>query len=48
MKESLVYPFVLTMWTEKKIDEAFIRGQEKLNRLTLEEVETILSTTQKE
>lgn len=46
MERSLIYAFVLNMWVMKKVDEAFLRGQAKLGRLTDEEVEMILVTPQ--
>lgn len=45
-QQSLVYPFVLNMWMMKRVDEAFVNGQVRLNRLTQEEVAMILATPQ--
>jgi len=46
MNQSLVYPFVLNMWMMKKVNEAFVRGQANLGRLTEDEVSMILTTPQ--
>ena len=43
---SLVYPFVLNMWMMKRIDEVFVNGQVRLNRLTQDEADMILATPQ--
>jgi len=45
-QQSLVYPFVLNMWMMKRIDEVFVNGQVKMNRLSADEAVMILSTPQ--
>ncbi|MGE7115132.1 hypothetical protein [Lysinibacillus sp. NPDC047702] len=46
MQQSLVYPFVLNMWMMKRVDENFVNGQVRLNRLTQDEADMILLTPQ--
>lgn len=46
MQHSLVYPFVLNMWIMGAVDETFVNGQVRLNRLTQEEADMIMATPQ--
>ena len=46
MTQSLVYPFVLNMWIMGRVDEIFVNGQVRLNRLTQDEANMILATPQ--
>ena len=44
--KSLAYDFILNMWKEKRVDEAFAEGQVALGRLTQQEYIQILMTSQ--
>mgnify|MGYP003457995908 CR=1 FL=1 len=44
--QSLAYGFVLSMWIQKRVNEAFVRKQFTDGRLTEQEVEIILGTPQ--
>ena len=44
--QSLAYNFILNMWIMKRVDETFINGQVRLNRLTQDEAEMIMATPQ--
>ena len=46
MAKSLAYNFILNMWVMGRIDEAFVTGQHRLNRITQDEVDMILATPQ--
>lgn len=43
---SLMYPFILRMWKERRVDEAYVLYQYEMNRITEEEKDTILATPQ--
>ncbi|MGX8177417.1 hypothetical protein ACWS7L_07975 [Exiguobacterium artemiae] len=43
---SLMYRFVLSMWVQRRVDEAYVLYQVEMNRITQAEGETILSTPQ--
>lgn len=44
--QSLAYAFILNMWMMKRIDENFVNGQVRLNRLSSDEATMILATPQ--
>lgn len=46
MAQSLAYAFILNMWVMGRIDENFVNGQHRLNRITQEELDMILATPQ--
>lgn len=46
MDKSLAYDFMLHMWRMGRVNEAFIRAQVALKRLTVEEADIILTTQQ--
>ena len=46
MEQSLAYAFILNMWKMNRVDEAFVNGQVKLNRLTQDEADAILLVSQ--
>lgn len=46
MEQSLAYAFILNMWKMKRVDDFFVNGQVKLNRLTQDEADTILLVSQ--
>jgi len=44
--QSLAYNFILNMWVMNRIDETFLNGQVRLNRLTQDEADMIMATLQ--
>lgn len=44
--QSLAYNFVLNMWIMNRVDKDFVDFQVKMNRLTQDEADMILSTPQ--
>ena len=44
--QSLAYNFILNMWVMNRIDETFVIGQVRLNRLTQDEADMIMATPQ--
>lgn len=43
---SLMYNFVLSMWKQRRCDEAYVYFQVEKNRLTQEEADAIVATEQ--
>ena len=43
---SIMYRFVLKMWKERRVDEAYVLYQVEAGRLTKAEAEAILATPQ--
>lgn len=43
---SLMYNFALSMWKQRRVDEAYILFQVERSRLTQDEADTILATPQ--
>lgn len=43
---SLMYNFILSMWKQRRVDEAYVNYQVEMKRITQEEADTILSTPQ--
>ena len=43
---SLMYRFVLQMWQQRRVDEAYVQYQVEMGRITQAEAETILATPQ--
>lgn len=43
---SLMYTFVLNMWKQRRVDEAYVVYQAEMKRITEEEKDTILATPQ--
>lgn len=43
---SLMYNFVLSMWKQRRVDEAYVNYQLEMKRITQEEANEILSTPQ--
>lgn len=43
---SVMYPFVLKMWKERRCDEAYVLYQVEAKRLKQEEADAILATPQ--
>ncbi len=46
MNHSLMYAFLLNMWTMSRVDEAFIRAQVTRGYITQEEADMIIATSQ--
>lgn len=43
---SLMYAFILSMWKQRRVDEAYVNYQVEMKRITQEEADTILATPQ--
>lgn len=43
---SIMYKFVLKMWMERRVDEAYVVYQVEVGRLTQAEADAILATPQ--
>ena len=46
MKTSMVYPFLLSVWIRRMIDEDYLAGQVRRKHITEEEKVMILATPQ--
>lgn len=44
--QSLAYNFILNMWVMNRVDESFVNGQVRLNRLSQDEADMIMATPQ--
>lgn len=43
---SLMYKFIVDMWKQRRVDEAYVLYQLEKKRITQEEADTILATPQ--